>query len=59
MRKRRTEVDPQIGVISEIAGTHGIVTPLIDRLVALIHEIEEGKRPQSAETFAALAGVMK
>lgn len=59
VRKRRTEVDPQIGVISEIAGTHGIVTPLIDRLVALIHEIEEGKRPQSAETFAALAGVMK
>ncbi|GGE15830.1 2-dehydropantoate 2-reductase [Primorskyibacter flagellatus] len=55
VRKRRTEVDPQIGVISEIAATHGMTTPLIDRLVTLIHEIEDGKRPMSAETFGALA----
>lgn len=58
VRKRKTEVDPQIGVISEIAATHGIRTPLIDRLVALIHDIEDGRRPMSADTFAALAEVM-
>lgn len=58
VRKRKTEVDPQIGVISEIAATHGMKTPMIDRLVALIHEIEDGTRPMSAETFAALAEAM-
>lgn len=58
VRKRKTEVDPQIGVISDIARTHGLTTPLIDRLVALIHDIEDGRRPQSAETFAALSGAM-
>ncbi|MDT8344532.1 MAG: 2-dehydropantoate 2-reductase N-terminal domain-containing protein [Thermohalobaculum sp.] len=54
VRKRRTEVDPQVGAVAGIARTHGIATPLLDRLVALIHDIEEGRRPQSAETFAAL-----
>lgn len=51
VRKRRTEVDPQIGVVAEIAASHGLTTPLLDRLVALVHDIEEGRRPQSVETF--------
>lgn len=55
VRKRRTEVDPQIGVIVEIAESHGIAVPVLARLVALIHDIEDGRRTQSAETFAALA----
>lgn len=54
VRKRRTEVDPQITVIARIARSHGIATPLIDRLVVLIRDIEEGRREQSAATFAAL-----
>jgi len=54
VRKRRTEVDPQVGAVVEIAEAHGIDTPVLRRLVQLIHDIEEGRRPQSAETFATL-----
>ncbi len=55
VRKRRTEVDPQIGTIVEIAKSHGIDTPHLARLVALIHDIEGGRRDQSLATFQALA----
>lgn len=55
VRKRRTEVDPQIGIIVDIAKGHGIETPYLARLVALIHDIEEGRRDQSLATFQALA----
>lgn len=57
VRKRRTEVDPQIGKIVEIATRHGINVPLLTRLVELIHHIEDGKRDLSVETFAALEEV--
>jgi 2-dehydropantoate 2-reductase len=55
VRKRRTEVDPQVGTVAEIAKSHGIATPLLDRVVELIHDIEDGRRPLSAETFSALS----
>ncbi|NBC96410.1 MAG: ketopantoate reductase family protein [Deinococcus-Thermus bacterium] len=55
VRKRRTEVDPQVGAVAEIARGHGLATPLLDRVVELIHDIEDGRRPLSAETFAALS----
>ncbi len=58
VRKRKTEVDPQIGTIAEIAAGHGIDTPLIRRLVELIHDIEEGKRELSQETFHELTKVL-
>lgn len=54
VRKRRTEVDAQIGVMVGIAEGHGIDAPLIRRLVALIHDVEEGRRPRGPETFRAL-----
>ncbi len=44
VRKRKTEVDAQIAIIAEIADKHGLRVPIIRRLVALIHEIEDGKR---------------
>lgn len=56
VRKRKTEVDPQIGVVAEIAQSHGIDTPLLRRLVALIHDIEDGRRRMSTETFHELTG---
>lgn len=55
VRKRKTEVDPQVGAVAEIARGHGIATPLLDRLVDLIHDIEDGRRGLSTETFAALS----
>ena len=54
VRKRRTEVDAQIAVIADLGAGVGVETPLIRRLVGLIHDIEEGRRPQAPETFAAL-----
>ncbi|MGP1394247.1 MAG: ketopantoate reductase family protein [Inquilinaceae bacterium] len=54
VRKRRTEVDPQVATVARIADGHGVAAPLLHRLVELIHDIEEGRRPMSAETFAAL-----
>ena len=54
VRKRRTEVDPQVGAVVEIGAAHGVPTPMLARLVELIHDIEDGRRDLSPETFAAL-----
>ena len=54
IRKRKTEVDAQIAIIAEIGAKAGIATPTIDRLVALIHDIEDGHRPQSWATLDQL-----
>ncbi len=59
VRKRTTEVDPQVGSVAEIAASHGIDTPLLLRLVALIHDIEEGRREMSGETFHELTKVIR
>ncbi|WP_376098507.1 ketopantoate reductase family protein [Roseomonas sp. CCTCC AB2023176] len=45
VRKRRTEVDAQMAVVPQVGAGHGIPCPGFDRLVALIHEVEEGRRP--------------
>lgn len=58
VRKRKTEVDPQVGAVVDIAGRHGIDTPLLRRLVELIHDIEEGRREMSQDTFHELTKVL-
>ena len=55
VRKRRTEVDAQIAIVATIGREVGIDTPVLRRLVALIHEIEDGKRKQDWATLDALA----
>lgn len=57
VRKRKTEVDPQIGVIAEIGRDVGVPTPAIRCLVALIHAIEDGIKPMSSDTFSELIAV--
>lgn len=57
VRKRRTEVDAQVGVVVEVAARHGIAVPLLARLAALIHDIEDGHREMSEATFHALTKV--
>ena len=47
VRRRRTEVDVQIGLVVEAAREHGLATPLNDRLVTMIHDLEEGRRAMS------------
>ncbi|GAB4568375.1 MAG: 2-dehydropantoate 2-reductase [Anaerolineae bacterium] len=47
VRKRRTEVDAQLGPIVRLGREVGLETPLTARLIELIHDIEEGRRPQA------------
>jgi 2-dehydropantoate 2-reductase len=55
VRKRATEVDAQLGIVVILGAETGVPTPLTARLVALIHDIEMGARPQSLDTLDALA----
>ena len=54
VRKRRTEIDPQIGIIATLGREAGVATPALTQLVALIHDIEDGRRPMSFATFQRL-----
>ena len=55
VRKRKTEVDSQIAPISAIGARNGIACPTIDRLVAMIHEVEAGTRPMTDANLLELA----
>jgi 2-dehydropantoate 2-reductase len=55
IRKRRTEVDVQIAPIAEVGATDGIDCPNVRALVAMIHEIEAGKRAMTDENLTELA----
>lgn len=54
VRKRKTEVDPQLTRPIAVAQAQGIPMPLTRRLVALIQDIETGTRPLSWDTLDAL-----
>ncbi|MBV8650165.1 MAG: 2-dehydropantoate 2-reductase [Alphaproteobacteria bacterium] len=58
VRKRRTEVDAQIAIIADIAEKHGLKAPITRRLVALIHDIEDGRRPLDRTNLDRLAEAM-
>ena len=47
VRHRKTEVDQQLALGAEIGAAHGLHMPLTDRLVELIHDLEEGRREMS------------
>lgn len=59
VRKRKTEVAAQIGMITEIGGRLGVATPVIGRLVELIGDVEDGRRPQAWETLDVLLEVAR
>jgi ketopantoate reductase len=54
IRKRQTEVDAQLGPIVRFGEQYRIDTPAIRRLIAMIHEIELGKRPLAWENLDEL-----
>jgi 2-dehydropantoate 2-reductase len=54
VRKRKTEVDPQLTLPLSIGKQMGHPMPLTARLIALVQEIETGQRPLSLETPDAL-----
>src|SRR6476620_2917463 len=58
VRKRRTEVDAQLGIIVELGEQAGVKAPLTARLVELIHDVERGTRAQSLDTLDARAAVL-
>lgn len=58
IRKRRTEVDAQLGPIVETGARLGVPTPLTARLIQLIHDIEDGRRQLVAENLDVLAAEM-
>jgi len=58
VRKRKTEADPQLGPIVTTAQRHGLSAPITARLIAMIHEIEEGNRPMGWANLDALAKVV-
>lgn len=54
VRKRKTEVDSQVGAVVAEAKRLGIAVPRLEKLQALIHEIEEGKRQLSSDNLKEL-----
>ena len=57
VRKRKTEVDAQFGPILDRADFHHIDTPLLRRMVQMIHEIEDHQRELQSSNLDELAGV--
>jgi 2-dehydropantoate 2-reductase len=57
VRKRRTEVDPQLGIIVRLGRDAGVATPALAKLVELIHDLEEGRAPMEYATFEKLIDV--
>lgn len=55
VRKRRTEADAQLGPILDAARERGVAAPITARLIAMIHEVEEGARPRSRSNLDELA----
>lgn len=54
VRKRRTEVDAQLGIVVTLGAESNVPTPITARLVELIHDIEEVRRAQSRDTLDLL-----
>ena len=56
VRKRQTDVTAQLAPVQAAARRHGIATPLVDRLVALIQAVEAGRREIGGELADELGG---
>jgi 2-dehydropantoate 2-reductase len=55
VRKRRTEVDAHFLPIVDDAHRHGLEVPLLQRMIEMIHELEEGRRPFASSNLDELA----
>jgi 2-dehydropantoate 2-reductase len=55
VRKRKTEVDHQPGIVAAEGEKLGLKLPLLKGIVRMIHEIEDGKRPLSTDNLVELA----
>ncbi len=57
VRRRKTEVDPQITDIVKHGSSHGIHTPVVERLIAMIREMESGERTFDMKNLDTLMAV--
>lgn len=55
IRKRKTEVDAQVLPIAQVGKDSHVPTPMVLKLVEMIHEIEEGRRPLQLSNLDDLA----
>ena len=55
VRKRKTEVEAQLAPVFEVGRRRGIATPTLERLAAMIREMEVGRRGFSRDNLAELA----
>lgn len=58
VRKRKTEADDQLAPIVALGREVGVETPLVARLVELVHDVEEGRRPQSTDNLEELRSLV-
>lgn len=54
VRKRRTEVDALLGVVVDLGRACAVPTPALAVLVGLVHDVEDGRRNLSMDTFNVL-----
>ena len=59
VRKRRTEVDAHFGPIVADAHRLGLEVPLLEGMIAMIHEVEDGSRPFAGANLDELAGATR
>jgi 2-dehydropantoate 2-reductase len=55
VRKRRTEVDAHFAPIVADAHRLGLEVPLLERMIEMIHEVEDGRRPFAGANLDELA----
>ena len=54
VRKRKTEVNQLLVPMAEEADAQGVPVPLNKRMIELVYDIEEGRRPQSWDNLKVL-----
>ncbi len=59
VRRRRTEVDAQLGPVVAHGRDHGVPTPMNAALVAMIHALEGGRRERAPENVDALRATVE
>jgi 2-dehydropantoate 2-reductase len=57
VRKRKTEVGAMLGATVARAKSHGLATPLTERLIALIEDLETGRRQMSWANLDELVAI--
>ena len=55
IRKRKTEAEAQLGPIVAAGQRAGLATPLVERLIGMIAEIESGQRMLAMDNLTELA----